>query len=89
MLRVPQGAPEHPDPERLQVTPWLCESFCTEAVNDCDALTGTDELEGATVTEMAGAAVMVIALLADLEASLTDVAVSVTPEGLGCVGGAV
>jgi hypothetical protein len=32
LVSVPQAVPEHPVPERAQVTPLFCESFCTEAV---------------------------------------------------------
>ncbi len=31
-VKVPQAEPEQPEPERVQVTPLLAESFCTEAV---------------------------------------------------------
>ena len=33
LLNPPQVAPEQPAPERLQITPWFWESFCTVAVN--------------------------------------------------------
>ncbi len=33
LLNVPQAAPLHPVPKRLQVTPLLLESFATVAVN--------------------------------------------------------
>jgi hypothetical protein len=32
LAKVPQLAPMHPDPEALQVTPWLPESLVTAAV---------------------------------------------------------
>jgi hypothetical protein len=31
-VKLPQALPEHPDPETLQVTPLLVESFVTVAV---------------------------------------------------------
>ena len=34
---VPHVAPLQPLPERAQVTPLFCESFCTIAVNGCEA----------------------------------------------------
>jgi hypothetical protein len=86
---VPQAAPLQPEPERVQLTPLLCESFCTVAVKACDWLVCTDALVGDTLMLIAGGAVIVIAAAALFVVSVTDVAVMVTVAGLGAVGGAV
>ena len=59
------------------------------AVNDVDWFTDTFAAEGETKTVIAGAAVMVMAELADFVVSVTDVAVNVTVAGLGTEAGAV
>ena len=86
---VPQAAPLQPEPDRVQVTPLFCESFCTVAVKVCDWPVCTDALVGDTPTLMAGAAVIVIAAAALFVVSATDVAVMVTVAGLGAAAGAV
>src|SRR5579859_7513860 len=47
---VPQLAPLHPVPDKLQVTPLFCPSFCTVAVNGSDCPTCTDAALGETAT---------------------------------------
>lgn len=87
---VPQAAPLQPDPERLQLTPLLCESFCTVAVKVCDCPVCTDALAGDTLTLTGGGGtVIVMVAVAVLVASATDVAVSTTIAGLGTPAGAM
>ena len=86
---VPQAAPLQPEPDRVQVTPLFCGSFCTVAVKVCDCPVCTDALVGDTLMLIAGGAVIVIAAAALFVVSVTDVAVMVTVAGLGAVGGAV
>ena len=88
---VPQVAPLHPAPPKVQVTPLFCESFCTVAVTVCVCPVCTDADVGFTATEMAGgvAVVTVIVVAAVLVVSATDLAVSVTVAGLGTLAGAV
>src|SRR6266481_641730 len=86
---MPQAAPLQPVPESAQVTPLFCESFCRVAVNGCVALTATEAVDGATLTEIGGGAVTVMVAAADLVPSLTDVAVRVTVAGFGTLPGAV
>ena len=86
---VPQAVPLQPAPERVQVTPLFCESFCTVAVKLCDCPVCTDALVGDTLTLIAGGVVMVIAAAALFVVSATDVAVTVTVAGLGAAAGAV
>ena len=87
---VPQAAPLQPEPERLQVTPLFCESFCTVAVKLCDCPVCTDALVGDTLMLTGGGGtVMVMVAVAVLVASATDVAVSVTIAGFGTPVGAV
>src|SRR6266481_5179581 len=75
---VPQAAPLQPVPESAQVTPLFCKSFCTVAVNGCVALTATEAVDGATLTEIGGGAVTVIVAAADFVPSVTDRAVGET-----------
>jgi hypothetical protein len=90
LVKVPQAAPEHPAPETDQVTPLFCESFCTEALKLAAVETCTEVDVGLTATEIgSGAALMVIVEVADLVASATEVAVSVTVGGVGTVEGAL
>jgi hypothetical protein len=87
---VPHVAPLQPLPDRAQVTPLFCESFCTVPVNRCEAPLCTLALVGVTVTTIsAGAAVTVIVAVADFVVSATDVAVKVTVAGEGTLDGAV
>ena len=86
---VPQAAPLQPEPERAQLTPLFCGSFCTVAVKVCDCPVCTDALVGETLTLIGGGVVIVIVAAAVLVLSATDVAVTVTVAGLGAVGGAV
>ncbi len=88
LVSVPQAAPEHPAPERAQVTPLFCESFCTEAVKLATVETCTEVDVGLMETAMGGAAVRVMIADADFEPSATEVAVSVTVGGVGTVAGA-
>ena len=90
LVSVPHVAPEHPAPERDQVTPLFCESFCTEAVKLADVETCTDVLAGLTETEIArGADVMVTLATFDFVVSETEVALMVTVAGEGTLAGAV
>ena len=90
MVSAPQVAPEHPAPERDQVTPLFCESFCTVAVKLAVVDTCTESEVGLTETEIGGAAaVMVIVAAADFVPFATEVAVSVTVAGDGTAAGAV
>ena len=87
---VPQAAPEQPEPDSVQVTPWSAESFCTEAVKFAVVETCTVAEVGLMETEMGGgAAVTVMAAEADSEGSETEVAVRVTEGGVGVASGAV
>jgi hypothetical protein len=52
LLKVPQAAPAHPVPERVQLTPWFCESFCIDAVKFALAETCTEVDVGLTETVM-------------------------------------
>jgi hypothetical protein len=47
----PQVAPEHPEPERAHVTPWVL--FTTVAVNCCVPLTATEAVGGVVDTATA------------------------------------
>jgi hypothetical protein len=53
-LSVPHPAPLHPAPDRLQLTPLFCVSFCTVAVNPTDVDTCTDVVAGFTDTVIGG-----------------------------------
>lgn len=87
---VPQATPLQPEPDRVQVTPLFCGSFCTVAVKACDCPVCTDALVGETLTPTgSGGAVTVMVAVAVLVESATDVAVSVTVAGLGTPVGAV
>ena len=88
LVSEPHVAPEHPVPDRLHVTPWFSESFCSVAVNGEDRFTCTLAVVGATLTTM-GTGVTVIVALDVLVVSVTDVAVNVTVAGLGTLAGAV
>jgi hypothetical protein len=87
---VPHAAPVQPTPLSVQPTPLSCASFVTVALNPCvppGAITVADA--GAIITLIAGGAVNVMVDAADLVPSVTDVAVSVTPAGVGTLAGAV
>ena len=87
---VPQVAPEQPVPERIQLTPLLEESFCTEAMKPVDCETCTEVEDGLTMTAIGGGvAVTVMVATADFVPSVIDVAVSVTVAGAGAVAGAL
>jgi hypothetical protein len=89
-VKVPQAAAVHPEPDSVQLTPLLAESFCTVAVKPVDCDTCTDAALGFIVTEMgAGVVVIVMVAEADLVLSVIEVALRVTVAGLGAVGGAV
>ncbi len=89
LLNVPQAAPLHPVPERLQVTPLLLESFVKVAVNCCVAFTATLAAVGETETVIAAESVMETVAAENFEESATAVAMMVTVDGLGKVAGAV
>ena len=87
---VPQAAPLQPEPDRVQVTPLFCGSFCTVAVKACDCPVCTDALAGDTLMLTGGGGtVMVMVAVAVLVESATDVAAIVTIAGLGTPVGAV
>jgi hypothetical protein len=65
----------------VHLTPLLCESFCTVAVKSSIALNCTLIGAGDTLTATLGVTVIVAALLFVLSA--TEMAVSITSEGLG------
>ena len=52
LLSVPQVAPEHPAPERLQVTPLLAASLSTEAEKFEACKSVMEAKVGLTETEM-------------------------------------
>src|SRR5271165_3947366 len=82
-VRVPQAAPEHPAPERDQVTPLFCESFCTEAVKLAAVEICTEVDVGLTETEIGrGVTVKVVPLLATPPTVTTTFPV-VAPAGTG------
>ena len=90
LVSVPHVAPEHPAPERDQVTPLFCESFCTEAAKLAEVETCTEVLAGLTETTMGrAAAVIVTVAVFDFVVSETDVALRVTEAGDGTLAGAV
>ncbi len=90
LVSVPQAALEHPTPERDQVTPLFCESFCTAAVKLAAAETCTEVDAGLMETEMGtGVRLMDMMAGADFELSATEVAVSVTVAGVGTTAGAM
>jgi hypothetical protein len=73
----------------VQVTPWFLASFATVAVNSRLLFVITLPAAGVRVTLTPFAAATVIAAVADLFASATEVAVNVTLAGLGALAGAV
>ena len=88
-MSVPQAAPEHPAPKRVQVTPLFCKSFCTEALKLAAVDTCTEADVGLTETEIeSGAAVTVMTAAADFVPSVTEVALRVTVAGTGTAAGA-
>jgi hypothetical protein len=87
-VRLPQEAPEQPDPENDHVTPCFAVSFCSVAVKEDDCPTWMVAVAGETETEIGGAGETVMLALADFVGSETDVAVSVTEAGLGTEAGA-
>ena len=87
---MPQAVPEQPEPDSVQVTPWLAESFCTVAVKFAVVETCTAAEVGLMETETSGGVVVsVMAAEADLEGSVMEVAVRVTEAGLGTAAGAL
>jgi hypothetical protein len=87
---VPHAAPLQPEPDRVQVTPLFCGSFCTVAVKACDCPVCTDALVGDTLMPTGGGgAVTLMVAVAVLVASATEVAVSMIVAGFGAVVGAV
>ena len=95
-LAVAESVPQRllllvqPTPESAQVTPLLCESFCTVAVKGCVLPVCTLAVTGDTVTTMAGAVVPKVMLAAaDFVRSATEVAVRVTLPGVGAEAGGV
>ena len=89
LVSVPQVAPAQPVPDSAQLTPMLWESLETVAVKFWVSPVCRLTVGGAMETETAPATVTVIEAVAFLLESLTDVAVSVTVEGLGKDAGAV
>jgi len=88
-VNVPHAAPEQPVPETNHVTPWFCESFCTVAMKFAEVDTWMDSDVGLTETEIdGGSAVMVMVVVADFDASATEVAVRMTVGEVGTEGGA-
>jgi len=85
--KVPQVAPEQPGPLTVHVTPRLLGSLASVAANSRTVFTSTPASVGATVTETDD--VMVRVAAADFLASATDVAVTITVDGLGTAAGAV
>jgi hypothetical protein len=85
---VPQVAPLHPDPERVQVTAVFVVP-ATVAENCCCPPVETCAVAGATVTETAADDWITMEAEADFVESATDVAVTVARAGLGMVAGAV
>jgi hypothetical protein len=86
----PQAAPVQPPPVSVQRTPWFCVSLPTVAVKFfVPPGAGTLAEVGDNRTEIAAALAMVIVAAADFDASLTEVAISVTVAGDGIVAGAV
>ena len=88
---LPHAAPLQPAPDSAQVTPLFALSFVTVAVKVVVPLTGTVAVAWERVTAIvaAGAAVIVIVTVADFVPSATEVALSVTFDGLGTAGGVV
>jgi hypothetical protein len=87
---VPQALPLQPAPVSFQLTPLFCGSFCRVPVKLCvPMLACTLLVVGETATIMGCAALSVMVAEADLLASDTEVAVSVTVAGVGTLAGAV
>jgi hypothetical protein len=78
--------------DRDQFTPLFCASFCTVALNTCEAPVCTVDMEGVTATTIAGGgaagAEIVIVAVEDFVPSVTEVAVNVTVGGVGAAAGA-
>ena len=90
LVSVPQLEPEQPPPDKDQVTPLFCASFCRTAENTDDKDVCTEAEGGFTVTEMGcEAEVMVMEEVAVLVLSALEVAVRVTRGGEGTADGAL
>ena len=78
--------------DRDQFTPLFCVSFCSVALNICEAPVCTLDMEGVTATTIAGGgavgAEIVIVAVEDFVLSVTEVAVNVTVGGVGAAAGA-
>src|SRR5208337_1833242 len=85
LVRVPQAAPEHPAPERDQVTPLFCESFCTEAVKLPPVETCKEVDVGLTETEMGRGATVKLAPLVATPPTVTTTFPVVAPAGTGAM----
>jgi hypothetical protein len=85
-VTIPHAAPPHPVPDTVHVTPLFALSFVTVAVKFCVAPTATPADVCESVTAIAGVTVTVAD--ADLVPSEIEVAVSVTVDGAGTLGGA-
>jgi hypothetical protein len=81
-VSVPQAAPEHPVPERDQVTPLFCESFCTEAVKLAAVEVCTEVEAGLMDTAMGRTTVKLLPLLTTPPTVTTTLPV-VAPVGTG------
>jgi hypothetical protein len=75
-----------PGCDKAHVTPFVCVSFVTVAVNVCVNPTATVAVAGETLTAIT---VSVIVADAFFVVSATEVAVNVTVAGVGAVAGAV
>src|SRR6202162_6308149 len=92
--KVPQEAPEQAVPFNDQATPLFCASFCTVTVMALVLPVCPDRTAGLTVTLMGalgvvGALTIVIVVVAVLELSVNEVALTVTTFGLGAFAGAL
>jgi hypothetical protein len=87
--RMPQDGPLHPEPLKAHVTPWPLGSFATVALNCWVRFTETVRDAGETVTVIGGGVLIVTRSVTDFVLSLREVAVMLTVEGVGAVGGAV
>jgi len=83
LLRVPQAAPEHPVPERAQLTPLFCESFCTEAVKFAVVEICTEIDAGLMETAMGGGATVKLLALLATPPTVTTTFPVVAPAGTG------
>jgi hypothetical protein len=90
-VNVPHAFPVQPAPDALQFTPAAPTSFVTVTVtlSFCPSVNPPRFGEIVTLIFPTGMLVSVIAAAADFVPSLTDVAVSVTPAGVGTLAGAV